>query len=255
MQAFFLHTPLVQSNLLKDWAGILSADIQIRPLPENAKDGLSEATLFFVPEPMKLRQQYYFVTDLWQRYFAYHQPEVKVIGFGYHQEEDNNYLNLFELPADGASILSKFMEADKNIIFRKGKGENIRNRIKKFFEGHGDQSVTDELDKVLRIIQMAHDEMKIHQESYDFIHRELFMPNALSAKWELIKNRWSFYRPYFESTPFYQEIEALWNLLQKLSPFFDGNCEEELLFWDLDCIHCLKNLKTGLSEIEKIYVG
>ncbi len=255
MQASFLHASVEQVHLLSNWAGDLFEKSDVLHLPFSVPFQGEFPAVFFVPEPLILEHHYYYVTDLWQKYFAHYHPEVKVIGFGYQSVKESNYLDLFSLPENAESYLSKSMNAEKNIIFRKGKGENIRNRTQKFFEGHGDQSVTDELDKVLRIMQMADDEMSIHQEPYQFIQRELFMPNDLSAKWQLIKNRWSFYAPFFKCTPFYQEMETLWTLLQKISPFFDGNCEEESLFWDLDCVTLLKKLKTGLSEIEKIYVG
>ncbi len=255
MQITFLHTREEQVQLLNDWAAGAINGVKTISLPVTAPIAIEKEALFLVPEPLIFGQQYYFVTDLWQKYFANKHPETKVIGIGYHPEEDHNYLNLFDLPNTPASFIGKAMDADKNIIFRKGKGENIRYRLQKFFEGHGDQSVTDELDKVLRIMQIAHDELENHGEPYALIQQELFIPNALPAKWKLIQNRWSFYQAYFECTPFYGEIEQLWQLLQKLSPFFDENCEQESLFWGLDCIETLKLLKTGLSEIEKIYVG
>ena len=234
MLVIVLHTQEEQVSLLSSWLAESVDGMEVASLPVTASVAVSTDDVFFVPEPLLFLGGYFFVTDLWEKFFAYKYPMVKVVGFGYHPEEDQNYLNLLELPSKPEAFLSRAMQADRNIIFRKGKGTSIRFLIRKFFEGHGDQSVTDELDKVLRIMQIAHDELKNHGEDYALIQLELFVPNALPQKWKLIQNRWSFYGSYFKSTPFYGEIEQLWQLLQKLSPFFDGNFEKETLFWVLD---------------------
>ena len=50
--------------------------------------------------------------------------------------------------------------------------ENIVPLLLRFFEGHGDESLTDAFDKLLRTLRIAGDELKIHQASYEEVKNE-----------------------------------------------------------------------------------
>ena len=130
----------------------------------------------------------------------------------------------------------------------------MQEKIRRFFEGHGDESLTDAFDKILRTLRIAGDELKIHQVDYEEVKKELLLPSNLPEKWATLKSRWANYFPYFSCLPFFNKFKQIEEWLVAINPYFEIGCEQESLFWQLDCPGKIEKIKSNLTSISKHYV-
>jgi hypothetical protein len=172
---------------------------------------------------------------------------------GFDHVQHSNYLDLLKLPADvGEAIYHARMAGEEWTPVTTG-GVDVAQKMNRFFEGHGDESVTYELQKMLRVCKIAKDELKIHEADFSTVREELLLPNKLPHKWNVLQSRWQFYMPYFQSLPYYGDFAKLEVIFYAVAPFFTGECSDENLFWETNCVKQLETLKTGLEKIENSY--
>lgn len=206
-----------------------------------------------IQEPILVNNNYLSASYCWKNYLTLHAPRAILLSAGFGKIQDPNYLDLLNLPADTEAILFNARMAEEEWIPRTTGGVDVRKKLFLFFEGHGDESFTDELHKMLRICKIARDELKIHQADFTEVREELLLPNKLPDKWNVLQSRWQFYQPYFLCLPYYRDFALLDSLFKEVAPFFANDCSSEKLFWETSCVDQLQDLKTGLEKIENLY--
>ena len=216
---------------------------------------LKEAKVIILSSPLYFDGIYVSADGLWKTYLEHHHPEVILLTAGFLEVQQSNYLDLLYLPDALGHILSNAKRAKDNWTPISTGGLDMQEKIRRFFEGHGNDSITDQFDKILRILRIAGDELKLHQASYEEVKNELLLPNHLPAKWSILQNRWTNYFPYFGSLPFYVAFEQVGAWLSAIAPYFETGCEQETLFWQLDCLERIEKIKSNLTSISKHYVS
>ena len=221
------------------------------PFEENLD--IKREDVLILQEPIVINNNYLSVSLCWKRYLKLHSPKIVLIIAGIGEISDVNYLDLLQLPKDIQAFIENARQVEEEWIPKTTGGIDVARKLNRFFEGHGDESFTDELYKMLRICKIAKDELTIHKTDFESVKNELLLANKLPHKWNVLQSRWQFYMPYFKGLPFFKHFQALDEILQALAPFFAGDCKREDLFWKTDCVERLETLKSGLEKIEANY--
>lgn len=222
------------------------------PLQADIPD-FGQEDVLLIQEPVLVNNNYLSASCSWKHYLKLHSPRAILLSAGFGKMQDPNYLDLLNLPADTEEILFNARMVEEEWRPRTTGGVDVQKKIFRFFEGHGDESFTDELHKMLRICKIARDELKIHQSDFAEVREELLLPNKLPDKWNVLQSRWQFYQPYFLCLPYYGDFALLDSLFKEIAPFFASDCAAEKLFWETACVERLQDLKTGLEKIENLY--
>jgi hypothetical protein len=223
------------------------------PLKE-ALPSLENDDVLVIQEPVFINNNYLSASLCWKNFLKLHSPKTVLLNAGFGNGQDENYLDLLELAEDVGEALFNARMVDEEWVPITTGGVDVSKKLHRFFEGHGDESVTDELNKMLRLCKIARDELKIHEAEFAEVKNELLLPNKLPHKWNVLQSRWQFYIAYFQSLPYYRDFERLGEILKTVAPFFNGGCEDEDLFWTTNCVERLEQLKSGLEKIENSYV-
>ncbi|GJM34065.1 MAG: hypothetical protein DHS20C18_30660 [Saprospiraceae bacterium] len=211
-------------------------------------------TVVVLMSPIVCNGKYLSAELPWKQYLREHLPNNLLIIAGFSDFQGDNYLDLLHLPKNIKAFLNRAEIAGGSWEPAYTGGLDVAEQLRRFFEGHGDESVTDELNNTLRILKIARDEMKRHQAEYQSVWKDLLLANRLPSKWNTLNNRWINYYPNFECLPFFGTFVQVNLALQHIAPYFNSNCEEEALFWELDCIEHLEHAKSALVKIEQHYV-
>jgi len=216
---------------------------------------LEEAKIIILSSPMYIDGVYVSAEGLWKNYLEYHTPEAILLIAGFLEAKHPNYLDLLKLPKKLEAVLSDAKTASDNWPPVTTDGLDMMEKIHRFFEGHGDESLTDAFDKILRTLRIAGDELKVHNDSYEEVKNDLLLPSKLPAKWTILKSRWANYFPYFQCLPFFELFKEIEQWLLEIDPFFETGCEQETLFWQLNCLEKIEKIKSNLTSISKHYVS
>ena len=213
-----------------------------------------EAKVIILSSPIAIDGIYFSADGLWKKYLEHHRPEVILLNAGFNGAQQHNYLDLLMLPKSWGQFCTTAKLAADNWSPVYSYGMDMQEKIRRFFEGHGDESLTDAFDKILRILRIVGDELKVHKVDYEEVKKELILPNNLPAKWLTLKSRWANYFPYFRCLPFFDEFIHIKEWLISIDPFFESGCDQETLFWQLDCLEKIEKIKSNLTSISKHYV-
>jgi hypothetical protein len=210
---------------------------------------------FFLLTPLFVQRTYVATASFWKNYLARHQPASKLLTMGFQAIRHPNHIDMLNWPEDLAATLQQAAIASTPWSPIPEGGIDIRKRFFRFFEGHGDESLTDVLHNILRVLIMVHDEIDQHQESFSVVFDQLISPSRIEQKWQLLLSRWVNYIPFFEGLPFYPTFAKLDRLLQQIAPFFTDGCRNEQLLRQLQCVNHLKTIKSELELIARQYVN
>jgi hypothetical protein len=83
--------------------------------------------------------------------------------------------------------------------------------------------------------------------------QELVIPYAL-PEWKELEKRWEFYYPFFEFTPFYQDIQRIDTELKKTARVFTERLPDEAEYKKLSLSLTLQKIYDKLHEIDKLYI-
>lgn len=219
-----------------------------KDLPELVQDDV-----LIIQEPIFINNNYLSASLCWKNYLKLHSPMAILLNAGFGKAQDANYLDLLKLPVNAAEVLLHARKAEEEWMPVTTGGVDVAQKLNRFFEGHGDESVTDELHKMLRICKIARDELTVYGANFETVRAELLLPNKLPLKWNVLQGRWQFYMPYFEILPYFRDFEELGKLFYAVAPFFTNECSDENLFWETLCVERLEQLKNGLEKIENSY--
>ncbi|MEN0003046.1 MAG: hypothetical protein AAF798_02840 [Bacteroidota bacterium] len=218
----------------------------------------TEKTIFdyhILSTPLFIGQTYVATTALWKKYFKATQPTTKLITSGFQAQQHSNHIDLLNWPDDVSLFLANARTVSEEWEPIAEGGLDIQRKLYRFFEGHGDESLTDVLHRILMTLTMAHDEMDKYQVAYTEVYEELLQHSNIASKWQLLLNRWVNYLPHFAALPFFTTFKSIDQALQTIAPYFEGGCTNEQLLRNLDCLETLRTIKEDLEIIARQYVN
>lgn len=223
-------------------------------LPSVDTAQINNSKYLLLISPFLINGIYVSAENIWKKYLYLEFPNTRLISVGFKKAEAKNHLDLLQRPKELKTFLQEAKKVSEDWSPIDTGGLNMQEKLNRFFEGHGKESVTDELEKILRILTIAKDEINEFQVDYETVKKELILENRVPQKWQYLNNRWYSYKPYFKCLPFFPILEQIDHIFEQILPFFEQNCENENLFWEFDCVGKLKIIKDLLTPIGNQYV-
>lgn len=226
------------------------------PLSEAQLSGaLARQDALLLLWPQRSGSAYTDTIRVWHKYLQLAAPGTGLLLAGVSGIDHPMYLDLLQPPASIEQLRPATAALDSlPALPRDPSVVDISQKLHRFFAGHGDESVTAALHKTLRILKIAADELTVHQTPYEEVFKDLLVPNKVAENWQVLRARLTNYRPFFGALPFFCTFDAVAEALGQLSPYFEGGCRDEQLFWSLHCIDTLVRINADLTSIESTYV-
>ena len=219
---------------------------------DNTKETQVSVLLLFTP--FYTNGIYVSAESIWKKHLSTIQPKTILLTAGFRKAKHPNHLDLLDLPASFPSFLRTALPVEEEWQPIFSGGLDMDEKLQRFFEGHGQESVIEILHNIIRILNIARAEITIYQTSYAAITEDLIRPSNLAEKWRELRIRWVNYFPYFEYLPFQNLFCKVDQLFNFIDPFFSSGCEDEELLNELNCIGNLKTIKDQLAMIGNQYV-
>lgn len=232
----------------------------VRFVPYTGKDQLGDYPGLMIFIPIEYLGQFVSPTETWRRYLARHHPKTRLIIAGVEVINHPNYLDLLALPEDFSVFfhnLKVVTEADWQPIITEA--VDMQDKLHRFYEGHGNESVTYTLSKIRRKMETLAGLLK--ETNYIKAWKEIFepLPGEAAAytegKWNELVRRWAHYAPFFHYLPFREEIEEVGRRIALIAPFFRNNCREEELYIRLEPKKNIDWIFDTLNTIKRGYVS
>lgn len=207
-----------------------------------------------IVSPFKCNKIYVSAEAIWKKFLYLNSPDTILLIAGFKSAKHSNYIDLLQLPTDPHKFLAEARSVAEKWNPPFSGGLNIEEKLQRFYQGHGDESVTDVLYTIIRIFSIADVEMKQYGTSFEELREDLFIKNAVTQKWQELKNRWVNYLPFFRCLPFWTVFSEVDQMFDHIDLFFNSEFSEEMLFWELKCLETLKKIKDQLAIICNEYV-
>ncbi|NJL77280.1 MAG: hypothetical protein HC892_21920 [Saprospiraceae bacterium] len=153
-----------------------------------------------------------------------------MITFGLAAGQQANYIDLLNLPENMVEPLAqaKAVSEDWQPVFTGGL--DMSEKLKRFFEGHGNDSVVQLFTPIFRRLKILHDELS-GGTPFEELQKELLDDGVLVENWHKLRNRFSNYYPFLSCLPFFNDFETIKNLMEAIHPFFEARCREKNILW------------------------
>jgi len=166
--------------------------------------------------------------------------------------QSRNYIDLFKLPKDFDEYLENSLSVSEDWEIPID-GADILEYIKRFFAGHGGNSVLSKLNSLRQTFNIAYTGLADGSLSLDEIQNELLFPHG-KAEWDELLNRWKNYYPYFEYLPFKPTMEKINKTFADINEFFSYENITKQIFSEKQINERLDNVYTDLHKIDKLYI-
>ncbi|MFT5917440.1 MAG: hypothetical protein ACJAWV_003911 [Flammeovirgaceae bacterium] len=167
-------------------------------------------------EPLLIAEEYFTVSTFWRVWLEKNSPNSKLITASFFEQVgDSNHICLTQFPAD----FSTFLEQAKSISeFSEQKilGKNILGKIRKFLDGHGEESL-------LKMIT----ELKSQLDTMLFLLMDdAELEQVLEVTWqgdgeilhEQLLKRMEEYKSYFQYLPLWEDYKNTLSEIQNFQP-------------------------------------
>lgn len=196
-----------------------------------------ETSIFILFSPVKCNDRYVSCDASWKQYFQKKNADIRFITVGFAkapQDEDaqKNYMDLLKLPADFDAFFAAALKASGDWTPAYTGGIDMQEKLQRFFEGHGMDSVDQVFSSVKANINFIDGRLK-RGYKLETICREYSGFPIFIERWTIFRNRFSNYYPFFKCLPFFSLLEKIYNLTEKIDPFFQSGNQVEALYREL----------------------
>ena len=203
-------------------------------------------------EPFRIDNKYSTISPIWKNYLGINSPNTKLIVMGFMDFQSRNYIDLFKLPKDFDKYLENALSVSEDWEIPID-GADILEYIKRFFAGHGGNSVLSKLNSLRQTFNIAHTGLADGSLSLNEIKNELLFPYG-KAEWEELLNRWKNYYPYFEYLPFKPAMGKINKTFADIKEFFSYNNITKQIFYEKQINERLDEVYEDLHNIDKLYI-
>jgi len=212
----------------------------------------STANNLIIVEPFRIDNKYSTISPIWKNYLAINYPNTKLIVMGFMDFQSRNYIDLFHLPNNFNEYLENALPVSEDWEIPID-GADILEYIKRFFAGHGGNSVLSKLNSLRQTFNIAYTGLADGSLSLDEIHNELLFPFG-KVEWEELLNRWQNYYPYFEFLPFKPAMEKINNTFTDINEFFSDENITKQIFSEKQINERLDKVYSELHKIDELYI-
>ncbi len=212
-----------------------------------------KGVFFFLFSPVWISEHFISCDASWKKYLQAQHPQVKLITVGIQQAEHPNYIDMLRLPTDFQSFLAQAQPASAHWTPINTGGIDMQEKLQRFFEGHG----TDSVDQVFSSLKMSITIIKDQIEAGEIFSRiraEYDGYKNFIETWRILKNRFSNYYPFFKCLPFFFLLQKVHNLMSKINAFFEDESKMDVNFRELQIYEHIEEMHQILNEVKK-YAG
>lgn len=208
-----------------------------------------KAPIFLLFSPLWHHKHFIASETIWKTYLEKTYRNIKFVVVGTKEEQQSNYIDILRLPDDFEAFFRTAKPAKEAWTPISMDGLDMTEKLKRFLEGHGEDSITKILTPITMDLTIINGNLQ-NDKVFDETWEALAIPNQLVEKWLIFSNRFSNYYPFFSCLPFFHFFEEINLLIQQLSPFFQSKKPNRLLFQNFDCYEKTKKIKTLINVIE-----
>jgi len=208
--------------------------------------------ILIIIDPFCIEDIYFTLSPIWKQYLSTNSSDTKLIVMGFMDFSSRNYIDLLKLPDNFEAYLENALpvSADWEIPID---GADMRDYMRRFFEGHGRNSGLSKLNALKQTFNIAYTGLADNSLSVEEIYNDLIIPHGRS-EWEELLRRWKYYFPYFEYLPFYPEMVKINDVFSKVSQFFSCEKIERQFFIENSIDRLLDGVYQDLHTIDKSYI-
>ncbi len=177
-----------------------------------------------IVEPILIDEEYFTISTFWRIWLAKHSPNTKLITASFFEQVgDSNHLCLVQFPSN----FSAFLETAKPVSEMsetKVLGKNILGKIRKFLDGHGEESLLklitelkSQLDTMLFLLQDDAELAQVLEVTWqgdgEKIHKQL-------------QQRMENYQAYFQYLPLWETYKTVLSEIQNFQPDSEASIRE-----------------------------
>ena len=217
--------PLVLSNGC-EWVDYVAAP--------DKRSYFASIEAFILFSPVIKEHNYLSCETIWERFLAKNWPHIKFLVAGFEHNTHSNYLDLLDFPENLHEIITEIETTNTGISSVPSASIDVTQKLKRFFDGHGDESLKANLNGISRKLHVAQRALKEEGANFEVIFQELSLEVFLTENWKTFINRWANYKIYFDALPFEMEVTEISKYISLLKPFFANiNKEENLISKDI----------------------
>lgn len=206
----------------------------------------AEAVLLF--SPFHVQEQYLSPDAVWKKYCSTECPNLKVVTASFAVQPAQNCLELSDLPQDLAAFFEAALPAQADWQPADTGGLNMMDVLRRFFNGHGTESLMKEFEILLRPARNIRIDLNLGTAPETI--RDLHLSDGdMTRRWRDFLSRGHRYYPMFEGLPFYPTFQEIERLAQKIAPFFQNNSDDLDLYAQLGCDEVIETIRTNLKSI------
>lgn len=213
-------------------------------------DPLQPAVTLLLFSPLYCYEHFISADQVWKNYLAVHQPQVKLISVGVYPVQQLNYLDLLQPPENFTNFFDTARKCHEDWLPVNTQGLDLFQKLRRFFDGHGAESLRDAFNILLRRFRIARDEIN-NGIPYEETLQDFLLPLGTIAVWQKLINRWQAYHPFFEVLPFRCLFDQIDEQLNLAHPFFEQGCQNYQQLHGLQIIEKLEFINELLKEAEQ----
>ena len=215
----------------------------------------SELSVVLLADLVEVEQQWYNLVNIWQAYLMDHGFAGKLLVIGFERNEHPFFIHAFQVTGWGEKVEVSETTQSWGVPFIVTHALEGREALKRFFDGHGQQSIMATVYKLNRKLNLLQREIKAGEFHYDTLIQDHIDAKVLVKWWNAIKARWENYKELLLWMPGCHKIYQIRAHISKIDPFFREDCKYMELFNNLDVIGNFTLLQSDLAEIRNSYVG
>ncbi len=208
-----------------------------------------DALLLFTPFPYE--GQYIAAEKIWAHYLRIHHPGVRFFtaGLARAQPGVTNHLDLLNLPDSFSDFFGR-TESPLPAPCVDTEGLPLRDKLVRFFDGHGKESIFDVLSDITRLLGMAETAAQRHGDAFETVKTDFL--NKLPQLWAALKNRWHNYYPLLLCLPVAGVLRETDRLIAEADrDYMLQICTNERLYQDQTLLNLLHSIQKSLLKVQQ----
>lgn len=201
--------------------------------------------------PFLYEGRYIAAEKIWSHYLRVYHPGVRFFTAGYATAQPSiaNHLDLLNLPG---SLSAFFLQQDGVMPTQvvDTEGLPLHDKLVRFFDGHGKESIFDVLSDITRLLGMAESAAQRHGDSFETVKADFL--NKLPLRWTELKNRWHNYYALLLCLPLASVLQKTDMLIAEADRnYMLQICTDERLFKDQTLLNLLHSIHKLLLKVRQ----
>ena len=227
--------------------------VAVQPLP--ASPQLPRDAVLILLAPAWHEGRYLATEAIWKRHFETEAPQSKLILTGFSRATNQNYLDLLALPDNWDKWCAQARTCGEDWQPAPSGGLDLEDKLRRFFAGHGDNSIIALLTRLHLLVQLAQREVVQYGTPYAEVYAEVVEPAQPARKWAEWRNRWENYVPYFSLLPFADQLRQVDAQIRQLGPWLEAGARDVAPILNGKVPEILHEIKIKLLALEQRYVA